>query len=118
MSWRQTRPCDGVCCEAQPRFPTRDGKSCIYLDPVVSDKRCLIQRGDKKLPDEPCPVLSKMSSQEAFDWSCVGWPHNMKSHNALKGCCWEYIYSDDEIKAIEIKAADNRKTRYKVLSVG
>lgn len=90
---KQSRRCDGKCCEEAPRFPKHNSKrKCIYLDGLGDlATACSLQRSERSVPAGPCPVLKKLSSQEAFELTCLNWPQNTKPGTDLGGCCWEWV---------------------------
>jgi len=88
----KVRECDGVCCKESPRFPNKDKTDCIYHD-QNGPKGCAIQRGDAVIPDGPSPINPALTGQEAFEQTCLPWPHDQKkgSNRHLIGCCWQWV---------------------------
>jgi len=44
-----------------------------------------------KLPKGNCPVLPELTSQEAYQQTCLEWPQNTKPGRDLGECCWSWI---------------------------
>jgi len=84
----RTRECDGQCCKEHPRFPTDDGKDCVYL----KDRRCTLWNNPSLIPDGDCPVWREHTAVDAFILSCKQWPHNAKpDKGGTQGCCWQWV---------------------------
>jgi hypothetical protein len=92
MKLVRVRECDGACCKASPRWPTKDGKSCVFLS---QDNLCKIKLNPELLPREPSPVYPNRSSKETFQETCVDWPQKgVQSIGQTDECCLQWV-SDD-----------------------
>ena len=106
---KQTRPCDGVCCQEAPRFPTDETHSqCIYFDDSLDTGdfpgRCKLM-ADRSLqrelsktdadPTGPNPTRMSMSSKDWFVETCVKWPENTRPERDLGGCCFHWVEDGD-----------------------
>lgn len=91
LSLVQVRECDGECCKESPRFPNLDHSDCIYHSSGDLVKGCKLMQGIEKVPDGQCPVLKRLTAQEAFDKTCDNWPHNTKPGKDTGDCCWRWV---------------------------
>jgi len=85
--FKRVRECDGACCKESPRWPTVDGKSCIYLNP---DNRCQIQTGEKSIPHKRSPAQPSFTAKEAFRLTCAEWPEN-RPGKRTGNCCKQWV---------------------------
>ena len=83
---KQVRKCDGACCKASPRFPTPDGKSCVYLD----FGGCRIQQGTEVCPKGQSSLYPEETNYEVFKRTCLNWPDNLPGRNT-GNCCKQWI---------------------------
>lgn len=86
----RVRDCDGQCCKESPRWPTADGKSCVYLN---ADNRCELQLDLSIIPDESSShAFPNKGTKEVFMETCLEWPHNSYPMIGKTGeCCWQWV---------------------------
>ena len=94
MKLIQVRECDGQCCRESPRWPTRDGKSCVYLD---SNNRCSVKINSVMLAIAgPSPAFPNRSAAETFKETCDDWPQNSNPKiGQTSECCWQWVEDGD-----------------------
>lgn len=85
---KRVRACNSSCCKESPRWPTPNGKSCVYLD----THGCRIQRYLEDIPKEKSPAQPNITAKEAFQKTCLDWPHNSEPRIGKTGnCCWQWV---------------------------
>jgi len=89
----QVRKCDGACCREAPRFPNADHSDCIYHDRTGKEEGgCMLMKDASLIPIGKCPALPDKEAGEAFQNTCVDWPHNSEPLlGETGGCCWQWV---------------------------
>ena len=83
------RACDGSCCKQSPRFPTPDGKDCIYHN----NSGCALMHDQSLCPEGKNKIFPKETNLKVFYDTCINWPQNIEKPRIGQtgDCCWQYI---------------------------